>query len=273
LLSLALAGCKRKTASGPLRVVSLSPSTTEAMFAIGAGSLLVGRSQQCDFPPEASNLPNVGAYADPDLERMLALAPTLIIGEQGPAGPALEEKLRARGIATFFPPTRSVADIGLMLLALGDRVGHTEGAKRAKAAIDADVARVRAWAAKQDRLRVVMVFDARPLFVAGPGGFPDELIHLAGATNAVRGGGAYPTIDIERLLALDPDAIIDATDDRPGNSRLAEGEGWTSLRAVKGGKLRKLGSAAALRPGPRIGAGLLAVARAIHGVAPDAGAE
>src|SRR5262245_30159616 len=89
----------------PLRVVSLAPSTTEALFAIGAGADVVGRSRYCDYPPEAASLPAVGGYADPSIEAIVALRPTLVVGARGPAGPALEEALQARAIDTFFPET------------------------------------------------------------------------------------------------------------------------------------------------------------------------
>src|SRR5678815_2093660 len=87
----ALAACrtaKPTEEAKALRVVSISPSTTEAVFAIGAGSLLVGRSRYCDFPPEVERLPVVGGYADPSVESIVALAPNLVVGARGPAGPS-----------------------------------------------------------------------------------------------------------------------------------------------------------------------------------------
>src|SRR6185295_14894222 len=111
------------------RVVSISPSTTEAAFAIGAGSLLVGRSTYCDYPPEALHLPVVGGFADPSLEAIVARSPTLVIGAHGPAGPALEQALKARSIATFFPETESIAQIEAMIGELGRRLDGEPGAK------------------------------------------------------------------------------------------------------------------------------------------------
>ncbi|MEJ7733560.1 MAG: helical backbone metal receptor, partial [Polyangiaceae bacterium] len=109
---LASSACKRAAVSGGgRRVVSLSPSTTETVFALGAGAELVARSRQCDFPPEAARLPAVGGYADPNVEAIIALAPTLVVGARGPAGPVLEAALRGKGIATFFPETESLAQI------------------------------------------------------------------------------------------------------------------------------------------------------------------
>lgn len=251
-----------------MRVVSISPSTTEAMFAIGAGDLLVGRSRYCDYPKEAERLPVVGGFADPSVEAIVALAPALVIGAHGPAGPALDDALHAHGIETFFPETESIDGITRMIAELGRRVGHAEGAARVVASIEDRKKAVAAAIAGRPRPRVLFLFDVSPISVAGPGGFPDEMLRLAGAENVINRGGAYPTVNLEHLLALDPDLLLDGASDAHAGRTLAqmlEGvAGWRDLRAVREGHIRAVGSDA-LRPGPRIGEGLVAVARAIHG--------
>jgi iron complex transport system substrate-binding protein len=250
-------------------VVSLSPNTTEAMFAIGAGDLLVGRSRQCDHPPEAERLPTTGDYANPNLEAIIALRPTLVIGEQGPVGPQIEHKLRAHGVDTFFPVTDSVADITAMLRKLGGRVAHAQSARQLAQRIDTRIGQLATWAYPREPVSVIMVFDVSPIFVAGPGSFPDELLRLAGGNNPITRGGKWPTIDIEHLLSLNPAVIIDAMGvGHAAVSRVGEAPGWNALAAVKEGRVRRLSSSAALRPGPRIAEGLSDVARAVHGVAP-----
>jgi iron complex transport system substrate-binding protein len=117
VLALPLAACSKRPTPGPTthavasRVVSLSPSTTETMFAIGAGASLVGRSRYCDYPPEVTKLPQVGGYVDPSFEAILALRPDLVTGARGPAGTAITDRLEARGVATFFPETESFSAI------------------------------------------------------------------------------------------------------------------------------------------------------------------
>jgi len=266
-------------AANTVRAVSLSPSTTEAMFAIGMGKLLVGRSQHCDHPDAASKLPSVGGFADPNLESIIALRPTIVIGSQGPAGPALEAKLHAHGIETLFPSTDGYKQISEMIAQLGTRFDARSAAAKVTNAIKRRVGHIERWAAdkrkaqaaqtEQRRLTVVMVLDETPLYVAGPGSFADELIELAGANNAIAVGGKWPTIDIERLLTLDPDVIIDAMNVGHGDgSTLGTSPGWAQLQAVKKDRLRRLRSATALRPGPRIDDGLAEVARAIYGEEP-----
>ena len=238
------------------------------MFAIGAGKRLVGRSDHCDYPREAISLPSVGGFASPNLERVLSLQPTVVIGSQSPVGPGLEEQLRGHGIDTLFPPTRSVAEIMAMMHLLGARFGMSDGARRAARRTERQLEAVAQWVASRKRPRVVMVFDPQPLFVAGPGSFADELIGRAGGDNVIVEGGQWPTIDEERLLALDPDVIVDASMGSREASQLAARPGWSTLRAVKEGHVRALHSDAALRPGPRIGEGVRDLAAAIHGVTP-----
>ncbi len=272
LLALLAAGssaCSRAPAQGKtLRVVSISPNTTETMFAIGAGDLLVGRSRYCDFPPEAQKLPTVGGYSDPNIEAIVALTPSLVIGARGPAGPTLMDTLHAHGIDTFFPETESLAAIKSMITDLGQRVGRVPGANKVKAEIESKQNALHTKLLDKPRVRVLFAFDIAPLIAAGPGSFADEVLREAGGDNVVKQGGAYPTIGLEHLLTLDPDVLLDgATDMQATKSmreRVSDAPGWKELRAVKEGRIRPLGSDA-LRPGPRIGDGLWAVARAIHG--------
>jgi iron complex transport system substrate-binding protein len=269
LLASGLPACSRAPAQGKtMRVVSISPNTTETMFAIGAGDLLVGRSRYCDIPVEAQKLPTVGGYSDPNIEAIVALSPSLVIGARGPAGPTLMDTLHAHGIDTFFPETESLAAIKSMITDLGQRVGRVAGAAKVKADIESKQNALRTKLSDKPRVRVLFAFDIAPLIAAGPGSFTDEVLREAGGENVVTQGGAYPTIGLEHLLTLDPDVLLDgATDMQATKSmreRVSDAPGWKELRAVKEGRIRPLGSDA-LRPGPRIGDGLWAVARAIHG--------
>lgn len=269
-LGATIAGCAHKGAapgSAP-RVVSLSPSTTEAMFAIGAGALLVGRSRFCDFPKEAQALPAVGGFSDPNIEAVLALGPTLVVGAHGPAGPSLAETLKAHGVATYFPETESFAQIAEMIAGLGSRLDRAGGAEVVIRHMNERRDAVAAATKDLTPPPAVMLFDVGPIVVAGPGGFPDEMMRLAGVKNLITEGGAYPTIGLERLVALDPEVLLDgATAGVEGPSPLAsrrEDPGWRSLRAFKSGRFASV-SSTVLRPGPRIGDGLVELARAAHG--------
>jgi iron complex transport system substrate-binding protein len=248
------------------RVVSLSPNTTEALFAVGAGNRVVGRSRFCDYPPEVAKIPSVGGYVDASLEAILALRPDLVVGARGPAGPSLSEKLGAIGIATFFPPTESMAEIDSMIGELAARVGAADEGKRVVERLRARREAVARAVAGDPRVRALLVFSISPIVVAGPKSFPDEMIALANGENVVKGGGAYPTLGAERLLALSPDVVINASM-APGASGDGIGKdepGWRELAAVREGRVVSISDEAVLRPGPRVGDGLATLARAMH---------
>lgn len=267
-----LAACSRAPRPGSdagvkgARIVSILPSTTEALFAIGAGDRVVGRSRYCDHPPEVARLPQVGGYVDPSFEAILALRPDLVTGARGPAGKTLSERLEARGIATYFPKTESFAEIDAMILGLGERTGRVAEARATVAALDAKVAAVEKAVAGRPRRKVLLVFGLEPLSVAGPSSFADEMIRRAGGTNVVTEGGGYPTIGVEHVLALDPDVIVNAAiAEAHGHERIGKDTpGWAKVRAVAEGRVAPLPDEAALRPGPRIGDGLASLARAVH---------
>jgi iron complex transport system substrate-binding protein len=120
------------------------------------------------------------------------------------------------------------------------------------------------------RVRVVFLFDWKPLVAAGPNSFPDEIVALAGGDNVVTSGGQYPRLGVEGLLSLDPDVVLDGSADAypdPPEVLVKQTPGLEALRAAKTGRLHRLASTAALRPGPRIGDGVVEVARLLH---PDA---
>lgn len=251
--------------------MSLSPSTTEALFAVGAGAQLVGRSRFCNRPAEVRSLPEVGGYADPSLEAILGLSPSLVLGAYGPAGASISEQLESRGVHTFFPRTESWDDVGRMLIDLGDKTGHAAEGRRAAEALQRDTEAAQAELRGRPTPRVLLVFGIAPIFVAGPGGFPDEMSRRANAENVVREGGAYPMLPGERVVSLDPDVVVNlAMDESEGAQRIsAELPVWRELRAVREGRVAMVRDDAALRPGPRLAEGLRALGQAIHAMGDD----
>jgi iron complex transport system substrate-binding protein len=271
----ALAACRHASGGGDAgatdaspryRVVSLSPSTTEALFVMGAGSNVVGRSRYCDWPAEALKLPVVGGFVDPNLEAILSLRPNLVTGARGPAGSALKDNLEQRGLYTYFPETETFAQINAMILGLGEKVDRSVEARATAMAIDRHVAAVEAAVASEPRQRILLVFGLEPLSVAGPGSFADEMIRHAGADNVVTEGGAYPILGVERVLTLDPDIIVNAAmAEAHGQSRMGKDTpGWNKVRAVETGHVVPMTDESVLRPGPRVADGLAVLARAIH---------
>jgi iron complex transport system substrate-binding protein len=243
---------------------------TEALFAVGAGDRVVGRSRYCDYPPEAAQLPAVGGI-EPDVERILELRPDLVVGPSGHWSASLAATLRARGIASWFPDEiESLAGVDRLVEGVGARTGHAEDARRVVQALASDEHAVDAAVAARPRPRALLVAGLEPtVVVAGPASFADELLRRAGAINAVVDGGAWPTFGLERILELDPDVIVDVSvAESDGHTRITrEAHGWSLLRAVRDGHVVPLGDERLLRPGPRIAQGLAVLARALH---PDA---
>ncbi|MBS2016557.1 MAG: ABC transporter substrate-binding protein [Deltaproteobacteria bacterium] len=252
--------------ASPSRIVSISPSTTETLFAIGAGDRVVGRSRYCDYPPEVAKLPQIGGFVDPSFEAVLGLRPDLVTGARGPSGTMMTERLEARSIPTYFPPTETFAQIDAMILGLGERTGNAAQAKAVVAKLDARIAGIEKALAGKPKRRVLLVFGLEPVSVAGPNSFADEMVTRAGGTNVVAEGGAYPTIGVERVIALDPDVVLNAAmAESKGHERIGKDTpGWAKVRAVSEGRVVRIEDESVLRPGPRIAEGLAVLARAIH---------
>ena len=228
---------------GPARVVSIAPSTTEMVFAIGAGDALVGRSRYCDYPPEALKLPVVGGFADPNLEAVLALDPTLVVGARGPAGPALEDALHAHGIDTYFPEPESLAQIEGILIELGWRLDHEAGAKNAVEAIQAS--------APRSRPRYAGARESAPCSssTSRRGRRRTRLVRRRASEDRRRRqrdhrGRQVPDNAEERLITIAPEVILDGSvGEHDVGSRvlaLRDAPGWKSLAAISGGRVRAL---------------------------------
>ncbi len=264
LLSLAaLASCRRRASGGiAQRVVSISASTTEALFAIGAGAQTVGRSRFCDHPKEALGLPVVGGFVDPSLEAILALRPDLVVGARGPLGAGFSRTLEQQGIATWFPETERIEQIFELLSGLGARTGHLDAANALVAGLRTKAATIVTRLAATPRRRVFLMFSKRPITSAGPGSFPDEMLQLAGAINVVPKGATYPTLALEQVVAYDPDVVLDA---EMGSADATMPPTHAAIRAVAAGRVVRVADEAVLRPGPRVLDGVVVLARAIHG--------
>lgn len=262
--ALGCSGRGRSASPGGARVVSISPSTTEALYAIGAGPDVVGRSRFCDYPPEVTKLPAVGGFVDASLEAILGLAPTLVVGARGPGGRQIVDALEARGIAAYFPETESIAQIEEMIGGLGQRLGRVAAATTLVATMQRDRAAISAAIAKQPRRSALLLFGLSPIVGAGPLGFPHEMLTMSGCDNVLaRGEGrkaAYPTLSLEQVLAADPDVVL-VTSAMGEAPRLPST--WDPLRAVKTGNVRFLPGDEVLRPGPRLAQGQRIIAGAV----------
>jgi iron complex transport system substrate-binding protein len=247
-------GCARApaVAGGARRIVSLSPGITDALFEIGAGHDLVARSDYCQYPPEALRLPRVGTSLTPSYEAITRLSPTLIIGEAG--ANARERELEAIG-PTLLLPWLTLDEIVAGIRELGKRTATVPAANALAAKLKArlDVP------PPANGPRVLLVIDNQPgkieeLWFIRENSLHGAALHAAGARNAVpEAVTGLPRLSVERLLAIDPDAIFLLTE--PGRLQddyLEPFRALKPLRAVEHGHVVVIEAAESLVHGPVI---------------------
>ncbi|HEV3154131.1 MAG TPA: helical backbone metal receptor [Candidatus Baltobacteraceae bacterium] len=236
------------------RIVSLMPSLTEDLCAIGARTQIVGVSEYSQDIACARGVPSVGNAASIDAERIVRLRADAVAAI--PAQRALTEPLRRAGIATSFFNDDSYADIFSDIDGLGKLSGHSGEARNLAASLKSRTAQLRGTERGKSRPRVFVVIQAQPIWTVGPASYISELLRLAGATDAVAQlPQPYAQYSAEALVRADPDVIV-ATSDSGLRSALAN-EPWRSLRAVRARRVYILRDDAILvRPGPRYNEGL-----------------
>lgn len=259
LLGLCLSACTRGVeaprAQGPApRVVAIGPGTEANLFAIGLGELLVGVSDFCPEPAAAA-LPRVGGQADPNLERIAALAPTVLLVQGG--HPRVEGWCRGAGVEFRGFATDSLAGWRAEIRWLGERFARSAESERCIAEVDGALARLRGAGAPRRTLLVVArrADQAAGVMAAGAGTFLSELLEAAGGVNVMPPGGvAYPSLNEESLIRLDPEAVIEfrpgAADD--GGALAIWRRDFPALSASRDGRVGAVLHAQALMPGPRM---------------------
>lgn len=255
----------------PRRIVSLVPSVTEILFALGAGDRLVGVTRYCTYPPAARELPRVGDYGEPNLEAVAMLAPDLVLLAADAANPALLSRIEALGIAAYVVYPKGIDETLATIRRLGQIVGRPEAGQQAAAGLQSRLAAVRAAAAGRPRPRVLFCVMTEPLVVAGPGTLIDDLIQIAGGHNVVPAGTArYPTWSLESLLVADPDVMVVSV--HPGQQGPAElAAAWPELAAARKDLIVTIEPDWVSRPGPRLALGAEALQRIFRAsVAPSA---
>ena len=252
------------------RLVSLAPSNTEMLFAIGAGEKLVGVTEHCSYPPAAINIEKIGAYKTLSIEKIAAMKPDLVVAIRGNDLETLES-LRKLGIPVFAFEIKSVEEIFGALERLGHLTGHqaqavvlADSLKRRVKAVNEAVAKTSA------KPRVLWGYLSVPVYTAGKGTYIEDLITLAGGENlGSRAQGAWPQIGLETMIGWAPEVIL-TTDGRARDrlsqelERLLQTDGWKVLPAVKSGRIHYLEDDLFLRPGPRTIDALERIARLLR---------
>jgi iron complex transport system substrate-binding protein len=253
----------------PDRIVTLAPSNTEILFALGAQDRIVAVDQWSDHPPAAKAKPQISPFS-PSLEQIVRLRPDLILAAHGSAEPVLP--LDRQGVKVLVLAPRTLEDVYRNILLIGRIVEAEERAKRLVDGMRLRVAEVLEKVRGAPRRKVFVELDAndpiRP-FTAGPGSFVDLLVRLAGGTNVAESSRIpWPQFSLEELLRADPDMIILADELVIVNPQtpqtVARRPGWRHLRAVREGAVHAIDAELISRPGPRIVSGLELLARIFH---------
>lgn len=202
------AGRTVRFAHPPRRIVSLVPAVTVTLVQLGAGGALVGRTDY-DTVAEARPLPSVGGGLQPDLERLVALAPDLVVLFHGPQDAVTPAALERRGIPYFAVRPDRIEDVHAIVGQIGRIVARASAADSLVASIDRALADVRARVAGERRVRVAFLLGGSPPWVAGPGTFVSQLLDVAGADNAFADQkDLYAPQSLEVLLTRELDAYV-----------------------------------------------------------------
>ena len=243
----------------PQRIISLKPNLTEILFALDAGARVVGVTTHCLWPEAATRLPKVGGYAFPDLERILALKPDLIVTNKESGNPRFIALLQEARIPVLVLETRTIGDIYTTIETLGTLLKKSNQAHTLVGDIKKRFAVIHSQQHKPAP-RTLVVIQRHPLMVVGTHSFISEILTQTGIHNVVpEGRSAYPTISIEEVIAWQPEVIIDIDP----NSTPETWQDYQSVPAVRNRQVFSL-SPNIFRPGPRIALAAEMIANALR---------
>jgi len=250
------------TAGAPRRIVSLNPSTTELLYAIGAGDRMVGRTAYDVWPEAARKLPDLGPGLRPNVEAVLAAKPDLVVLYASDDNRDAARRLRAAGVATAAYRVDRIADFIRVTRALGILTRDTTAARITTDSVGASLERVRASTRALVAPTVFWPLYDQPLLAVGGGSYLDELIAIAGGRNLYGFMSApSPQITIEDLVQRDPQIVLVSPASR---DRFIADPRLRALRAVREGRVLAVDTALVLRPGPRLGEAARSLAALLH---------
>jgi iron complex transport system substrate-binding protein len=261
------AACARAAGgeAADLRVVSMNPSLTEILVALGARSALVGVDEySAREQVEVRALPTVGGLFNPSLEAVVALDPDLVVLVPSAQQRDFRNRLEALGVGVLELPNINLGQILESIEILGECVGRREAARERVAAIRRTWGEVEEAVAGRPRLRAVLVIQRDPLFVVGRGSFIDAMLRAAGVENAAAVfAEPYPRAAMEWMIAAAPEVILDSSED-PADP-VTHWSRWPSIPAVAAQRTIAVPRGAVTRPGPYLDRALRILAEKIHG--------
>lgn len=249
------------------RIVSLDPTITEILFAIGAGEKLVGRSHWDAWPAAALRLPDIGPGIRPNVEAVLAMRPDLVLLYASQDNRDAAAKLRSAGVATAAFRVDQIDAFRRVTPLLGRLSGDTAAARVTVDTVNRSLERVRAATAGRPRPRVLIPAWDTPLVVIGGGSFVSQVVSIAGGDNVYGASpDRSPQVTLEDVVRHDPDVILIGPERR---QRYLTHPRWKTVRAVREGRVLALDTALVWRASTRLGEAAASIARLLHpGVVP-----
>lgn len=251
----------------PRRIVSLAPSVTEILFALGLGDRVAGVTEFSTHPPAATAKPKVGSYIRLNAERILDLAPDLVVGTRDGNRLDLVRLLEDAGVAVYAVDPRTVEDMIRTVARLGKVCGVEGRGKAVAQELSERLARIVEKAREGPRPRVFLQINIRPIISVNRNTLHHDVIRLAGGVNIAADHGApYPRLSLEEVMQKAPEVILISSMERGGAFEEAR-QGWfqwETLPAVRSGRVHLIESDCIDRPSPRVIGGLEAVAELLH---------
>ncbi|BEQ15635.1 ABC transporter substrate-binding protein [Desulfoferula mesophila] len=260
-------GRQVKVPAQPQRIIGLTPSLTEVVFALGLGERAVGATTWADYPPAARKLTRVGPYVSPNLERILALKPDLVLINKDGNPPWLVDRLGELGVPVYVTVPTVPQDLPAGLERLGDLLGAPQAGRRLADKLRREMEQVAARLRGVKPRPTLMVIGSHPLVSVGPETMNGHLLTMAGAKNIAAGiNQRWPRLNLEYITEAKPQVIILSTMER-GQNLERDLTYWRTLPGVgdrPGVRVEWISSDLIDRPGPRMGQGLEELARLVH---------
>jgi iron complex transport system substrate-binding protein len=260
----ALAFAAAAPAAEQMRIVSLAPSVTEDLFALGAGPEVVGVSQYCDYPPQVRDLPRVGSFLTPNLEAIIALRPTLVVGLELSSDVRQIRALNSMGYPVLLVSDDSLQQIETSIEKVGDRINRGRQARGLVQQIQMQIAAIRERLAQVKPVRTLMLVGHQPIVAVGPGTYLDELMRIARADNIADAvDQQWPHLGMEFIIAMRPEVVLDGAMGTDQSSS-SFWEKYPTIPAVRDHRVYGYAEDPMLHAGPRVGQSLELIARKIH---------
>ncbi|MDP7079955.1 MAG: cobalamin-binding protein [Candidatus Undinarchaeales archaeon] len=250
---------------GDVRIISISPGTTEIVFALGMGDKMVGVTTYCNYPPAALEVEKVGDVLNPSVERIVSLKPTLVLGIVDQS--AVAERLTPHGINVHLMNATSLDGVMDEMATIARLTGAGEEGERIVADLRGRIAAVRERTTTLDETARPTVFVEvwdEPLMSAGPGTFTHDVVISAGGRPALDLTMPWPNVDAEAVIVAKPQVVL-LTHTNRTIEHLRARPGWNAIPAVKDERVYLIDPDAVSRPGPRIVDAVEEVADRLHG--------